>query len=72
MISFQTPIECRGPHTIFLLIVGRTERVCPVHARSDRPANIQSVEPSRCTTAREEIAGLGDMSAMTGLVEEIF
>ena len=52
-------------------MVGLTESVCPVHARSAFPANIQSNDPSRCTTAREVEEGLGDMSAVMGVGDAI-
>ena len=56
-------------YTIFLLSVGRTESVCPVHARSALPASIQSSEPSRCTIAKDVARDFVDMSALNGVVE---
>ncbi len=53
-------------------MVGFTERVCPVHARSARFTSIQSVEPSIRTTAKELRVDLVDTSADIGLVEDIF
>ena len=60
-----------GKHTIDLFTIGRTESVCPVHARSAFLANIQSNEPSKWTTARELEEDLGDMSAVRGVGEAI-
>lgn len=45
--------------------------VCPVQANRARPASIQSVVPSRLTVVIEVQEALVDISAVTGLVEEI-
>lgn len=31
---------------------------------------IQSVEPSKCTTASDEMEGFGEINAVTGLVDD--
>lgn len=58
--------------TILRLTVGRTESECPVHASSPcRCATIQSTVPSRWTTAKEVMADLVAIRAVSGVVEEI-
>lgn len=44
---------------------------CPVQANKARPANIQSILPSRLTVVIDVLEAFMDMSAVTGLVEEI-
>lgn len=46
-------------------------RVCPVHANSDLPTSIQSTVPSKFMVVIEVLAALVDISAVTGVVEEI-
>ena len=57
--------------TICLLIEGVIYRVCPVHANNDLPMSIQSTVPSIFMVVIDVLAAFVDMSAMTGLVEEI-
>ena len=57
---------------ICLFIVGLIDKVWPVHARSAcRWAIIQSNVPFRCTTAKEVMGDLVDMSAVIGLADDI-
>lgn len=59
--------------TIFLLMVGLTDREWPVHASSAcRCATIQSKVPSRCITAKEVIGDLVEMSVVNGLIDDIW
>ena len=57
--------------TICLLMEGVIYRVCPVHANSDLPTSIQSTVPSKFMVVIEVLAALVDISAVTGVVEEI-
>ena len=58
-------------HTIIRFIEGVTDSVCPVNANRDLPASIQSVVPSKFTVVIDVLAALVDMSAVTGLVDDI-
>ena len=54
-------------------MVGVTERVCPVHAKSAfLCVTIQSMVPSRCSTVKEVRGDFVDINAVIGLVEVIF
>ncbi len=59
-------------HTNFWFIEGLMEIVCPVQANRTRPASIQSVVPSRLTVVIEVLEDFVDISAVTGLVDDIF
>lgn len=47
------------------------ESVCPVHASSACPPTIQSMDPSRCTTVIDVAEDLVEISAVTGVVDDI-
>jgi len=58
-------------HTIVRFIEGVTESVCPVNAKRDLPTSIQSVVPSKFTVVMDVLTALVEISAVTGLVEDI-
>ncbi len=64
-------VQLASWHTIVRFIEGDTERVCPAKARRDLPTSIQSVLPSRLIVVMDVLAALVEMSAVTGLVEDI-
>lgn len=56
-----------------MFIVGETDSVCPVQAnKAFRCATIQSTVPLRCRTVKEVSGDFVEISAVIGLVEEIF
>ena len=61
-----------APHTSLRFKCGFTTRFSPVHARRLLPVSIQSLVPSRWTTASELDDGLVEISAVTGVVDETF
>ena len=58
--------------TMFRFIIGVIERVCPVQARRAFPVIIQSKVPSRLTVVIEVWDALVDISAVIGVVDDIF
>lgn len=59
--------------TIRVLKRGDSDRLCPVHARSEfLCATIQSCRPSKCTITSDVMGDLSPMSAVYGDVEVIF
>ena len=58
-------------HTIDRFRDGVIDSVCPVKASKDFPHSIQSVVPSRFTVVIDVLAALVDISAVTGLVDDI-
>lgn len=58
-------------HTILQFMEGVIDSVCPVHASSACPATIQSTEPSRRTTVTDVAEDLVEMSAVTGVIDDI-
>ena len=58
--------------TMLRFKLGVMESVCPVHARRAFPVIIQSCVPSRLTVVIEVWDALVDMSAVIGLVDDIF
>ena len=72
LISQRTSSQLTEVLTIDRFIDGLIEMVCPVQASNALPASIQSVVPSRLTVVMEVLDAFVDISAVRGVVDDIF